>query len=78
MFEAPEKKRFVLLIIFFFYTFAGSVFMLLGLFQIYSVTGTTDYQILLNIKLPVTTQKWVLAGIFLSLAVKIPQIPFHI
>nr|YP_008815406.1 NADH dehydrogenase subunit 4 [Acropora horrida]AGY60801.1 NADH dehydrogenase subunit 4 [Acropora horrida] len=63
---------------FFFYTFAGSVFMLLGLFQIYSVTGTTDYQILLNIKLPVTTQKWVLAGIFLSLAVKIPQIPFHI
>nr|YP_009239130.1 NADH dehydrogenase subunit 4 [Galaxea fascicularis]AML60324.1 NADH dehydrogenase subunit 4 [Galaxea fascicularis] len=63
---------------FFFYTFAGSVFMLLGIFQLYSVTGTTDYQTLLNIKVPVVTQKWVLAGFFLSLAVKIPQIPFHI
>lgn len=31
--------------------------MLLGIFQLYSVTGTTDYQVLLNIKLPVTTQK---------------------
>nr|QPT85926.1 NADH dehydrogenase subunit 4 [Letepsammia franki]QQK55185.1 NADH dehydrogenase subunit 4 [Letepsammia formosissima]QQK55211.1 NADH dehydrogenase subunit 4 [Letepsammia superstes] len=63
---------------FFFYTFVGSVFMLLGIFQLYRNTGTTDYQILLNIKLPVTTQKWILAGFFLSLAVKIPQIPFHI
>nr|YP_010953614.1 NADH dehydrogenase subunit 4 [Galaxea astreata]WMQ77786.1 NADH dehydrogenase subunit 4 [Galaxea astreata] len=63
---------------FFFYTFAGSGFMLLGIFQLYRVTGTTDYQTLLNIKVPVVTQKWVLAGFFLSLAVKIPQIPFHI
>nr|QJQ72505.1 NADH dehydrogenase subunit 4 [Trissopathes cf. tetracrada NB-2020]WQH63107.1 NADH dehydrogenase subunit 4 [Taxipathes sp.] len=63
---------------FFFYTFIGSVFMLLGIFQLYSSTGTTDYQTLLNIKLPTSTQKWIFAGFFLSLAVKIPQIPFHI
>nr|QJS34588.1 NADH dehydrogenase subunit 4 [Phanopathes sp. NB-2020] len=63
---------------FFFYTFIGSVFMLLGIFQLYSYTGTTDYQTLLNIKLPTSIQKWVFAGFFLSLAVKIPQIPFHI
>nr|QJS34641.1 NADH dehydrogenase subunit 4 [Stichopathes abyssicola] len=63
---------------FFFYTFIGSVFMLLGIFQLYSCTGTTDYQTLLNIKLPTYTQKWIFAGFFLSLAVKIPQIPFHI
>nr|QIN90374.1 NADH dehydrogenase subunit 4 [Relicanthus daphneae] len=63
---------------FFFYTLVGSVFMLLGIFQLYSSTGTTDYQTLLNIKLPTSTQKWIFAGFFLSLAVKIPQIPFHI
>ena len=42
---------------FFFYTFAGSVFMLLSIFQLYRNTGTTDYQILLNIKFPFCTQK---------------------
>nr|YP_009159671.1 NADH dehydrogenase subunit 4 [Halcampoides purpureus]AKQ50944.1 NADH dehydrogenase subunit 4 [Halcampoides purpureus] len=63
---------------FFFYTFVGSVFMLLGIFQLYSSVGTTDYQALLNIELPVSTQKWIFAGFFLSLAVKIPQVPFHI
>nr|YP_010133399.1 NADH dehydrogenase subunit 4 [Exaiptasia diaphana]CDG50907.1 NADH dehydrogenase subunit 4 [Exaiptasia diaphana]CDG50921.1 NADH dehydrogenase subunit 4 [Exaiptasia diaphana] len=63
---------------FFFYTFVGSVFMLLGIFQLYSSVGTTDYQALLNIELPSSTQKWIFAGFFLSLAVKIPQVPFHI
>nr|QBM10212.1 NADH dehydrogenase subunit 4 [Amplexidiscus fenestrafer] len=63
---------------FFFYTFAGSVFMLFGIFQLYRNTGTTDYQILLNIQLPFCAQKWILVGVFFSLAVKIPQIPFHI
>jgi len=63
---------------FFFYTFVGSVFMLLGIFQLYSSVGTTDYQALLNIELPISTQKWIFAGFFLSLAVKIPQVPFHI
>ena len=47
---------------FFFYTLIGSVFMLLGIFQLYDTTGTTDYQTLLNIKLPESTQKWIFAG----------------
>nr|YP_009413537.1 NADH dehydrogenase subunit 4 [Zoanthus sansibaricus]ASM81635.1 NADH dehydrogenase subunit 4 [Zoanthus sansibaricus] len=63
---------------FFFYTLIGSVFMLLGIFQLYDIAGTTDYQALLNIKLPESTQKWIFAGFFLSLAVKIPKVPFHI
>nr|YP_010868445.1 NADH dehydrogenase subunit 4 [Hydrozoanthus antumbrosus]YP_010868470.1 NADH dehydrogenase subunit 4 [Hydrozoanthus tunicans]WGU19943.1 NADH dehydrogenase subunit 4 [Hydrozoanthus antumbrosus]WGU19982.1 NADH dehydrogenase subunit 4 [Hydrozoanthus tunicans] len=63
---------------FFFYTLIGSVFMLLGIFQLYDIAGTTDYQTLLNIKLPESTQKWIFAGFFLSLAVKIPKVPFHI
>ena len=42
---------------FFFYTFIGSVFMLLGLFQIYRVTGTSNYFALLNWGLPPSTQK---------------------
>lgn len=41
---------------FFFYTFIGSVFMLLGLFQIYRATGTSNYLALLNIGLPSSTQ----------------------
>lgn len=63
---------------FFFYTFIGSVFMLLGLFQLYSVAGTTNYLALLNWGLPPSTQKWGFVGLFLSLAVKIPLVPFHI
>ena len=31
---------------FFFYTFIGSVFMLLAIFTLYNSAGTTDYQIL--------------------------------
>lgn len=63
---------------FFFFTLLGSVFMLLAIFKIYSLTGTTDYQALLNIRLPASTQIWLFLGFFLSFAVKIPKIPFHI
>ena len=63
---------------FFFYTLLGSVFMLLGIFQLYNQVGTTDYLVLLNVDLPERTQLWIFIGFFLSLAVKIPKVPFHI
>ena len=63
---------------FFFYTLLGSVFMLLGIFLLYYTTGTTDYLVLLNTDIPASTQIWIMGGFFLSLAVKIPKVPFHI
>jgi len=41
---------------FFFYTLVGSLLMLLGIFKLYSITGTTNYQTLLLIELPSNLQ----------------------
>ena len=43
---------------FFLYTLIGSVLMLLGVFYIYYVSGTTDYETLLSISLTLTEQKF--------------------
>nr|WGH72471.1 NADH dehydrogenase subunit 4 [Corymbophyton bruuni] len=63
---------------FFFYTLVGSILMLLSIAVIYRITGTTDYLSLTNIQINSNTQIWLFIGFFLSLAVKIPMIPFHI
>nr|YP_654334.1 NADH dehydrogenase subunit 4 [Astrangia sp. JVK-2006]ABG02308.1 NADH dehydrogenase subunit 4 [Astrangia sp. JVK-2006] len=63
---------------FFFFTFAGSVFFFFVILFLYQTTGTTDYFLLLNMKLSFNVQKWALVGVFLSFAVKLPLIPFHI
>lgn len=63
---------------FFFYTFIGSVFMLLGMFTLYSHAGSTDYQFLCSLKIERELQYFVFLGFFLSLAIKIPKMPFHI
>jgi len=52
--------------------------MLLSLFKLYSCTGLTDYFLLENIKIPLKYQNAILWGFFLSLSIKVPQIPFHI
>jgi len=52
--------------------------MLLSIFYIYSVTGTTDYLILLGQEIDPEIQKILFLGFFASLAVKIPKFPFHI
>lgn len=63
---------------FFFYTFLGSVFMLLGIFLLYNSIGSTDYQTLCYFQIEKKLQYWVFLGLFLSLAIKIPKMPFHI
>ncbi len=63
---------------FFFYTFLGSVFMLLAIFTLYSHAGTTDYQALCCLRFEGGLQCFIFLGFFLSLAIKIPKIPFHI
>ena len=63
---------------FFFYTLLGSLLMLLAIFKLYSITGTTNYQSLVLLEIPRNLQFWMFLGFFSSLAVKIPMIPFHI
>lgn len=63
---------------FFFYTLIGSLLMLVSIFKIYSLTGTTNYHVLLNFEIPRNLQFWLFIGFFASLAVKIPMFPFHI
>ncbi len=63
---------------FFFYTLIGSLLMLLSIFKIYSLTGTTNYLNLITIEIPSSLQFWLFLGFFASLSVKIPMIPFHI
>lgn len=63
---------------FFFYTLIGSLLMLISIFKIYSLTGTTSYFNLVSIEIPSHLQIWMFIGFFASLSVKIPMIPFHI
>jgi proton-translocating NADH-quinone oxidoreductase chain M len=63
---------------FFFYTLVGSVLMLLSIFYIYLITGSTDYLTLLNYSIDENLQIIIFLCFFASLAVKIPKFPFHI
>ena len=63
---------------FFFYTFIGSVFMLLAIFVLYSYAGTMDYQALCSLRFENSLQYFIFLGFFLGLAIKIPKMPFHI
>jgi len=62
----------------FFYTLIGSVLMLLAILAIYSITGTTDYQILLTTPIDESLQKIFWIAFFASFAVKVPMVPVHI
>ncbi len=66
---------------FFIYTFAGSVFFLLGIIYLINHTGETDiFSITTALKLlPITenAEKVVWLALFLSLAIKVPMFPFH-
>lgn len=63
---------------FFFYTLIGSLLMLLSIFKIYSLIGSTSYYTLISSFIPSNIQIWLFIGFFASLSVKIPMIPFHI
>jgi len=60
------------------YTIFGSFFFLSTLIFLSYNFGTTNYLILLNYKFDLNTQKLLWLGMFVSFAVKIPMIPFHI
>ncbi len=62
---------------FFFYTFVGSVLMLLAMMAMYWDAGTTDIARLLTHQFPAGMQTWLWLAFFASLAVKMPMWPFH-
>ena len=62
----------------FFYTFIGSIFMLICLLSLYFLTGSLSFYVVFHVSYTLVFQKvlWVL--LFLTFAVKIPMVPFHI
>ena len=62
---------------FFFYTFTGSVLMLLAIMAIYWQAGTLDISKLLEFKFSKDAQFWLWLAFFASFAVKLPMWPFH-
>lgn len=62
----------------FFYTLVGSLFMLVAILALYSLTGTTDYLYLINHPVDESLQKFFWFAFFASFAVKVPMLPFHV
>ena len=73
-----RKEKITAAYYFFFYTFVGSIIMLLSIIYLYNITGSTDLSILLSTNLSPEVQKYVFLAFFASFAVKIPKFPFHI
>lgn len=63
---------------FFLYTLFGSVFMLLAIFIIFCEVGSTDYQLISNFVFSDRRQIVLWLAFFLSFAIKVPMVPFHI
>jgi NADH-quinone oxidoreductase subunit M len=62
---------------FFFYTFTGSVLMLLAIMAMYWQAGTLDIARLLKFHFDPGVQIWLWLAFFASFAVKMPMWPFH-
>jgi NADH-quinone oxidoreductase subunit M len=64
---------------FFIYTFAGSLFMLVGIIYLYLQTPNSTFDIaqFYTLRLSPAKQMWVFAAFFIAFAIKIPLFPFH-
>ena len=60
------------------YTLLGSIFRFFNLLYLYSKTGTTDYELLLQLSLTKEDQRFLWITFFLAFAAKIPLFPLHI
>jgi NADH-ubiquinone oxidoreductase chain 4 len=63
-------------LLFFLYTLAGSLFMLLAINEIYSNVGSTDFQLISLSEISLENQKILWLAFFLAFAVKTPLWPF--
>ncbi len=71
------KRRIQAAYKFFFYTFTGSVLMLLAIMYMYWQAGTLDIRELLKFHFDPAVQTWLWLAFFASFAVKMPMWPFH-
>ncbi|MFT8368662.1 MAG: NADH-quinone oxidoreductase subunit M [Acetobacter papayae] len=62
---------------FFLFTFAGSLFMLVGLITMWLKTGTTDIPTLMQTGFSQPLQGWLLLAFVLAFGVKLPLFPLH-
>lgn len=65
-------------ILFFLFTLAGSLPMLLSILTIYSFVGSTDFNIIALNEISLESQKVLWIGFFIAFAVKTPLMPFSI
>jgi proton-translocating NADH-quinone oxidoreductase chain M len=72
------KDRFRSAFLFFLYTLAGSLPMLLSILVIYSYIGSTDFQLISLYDISLENQKFLWLGFFVAFAVKTPLYPFII
>ena len=63
---------------FFIYTVFGSFFMLYGIYCIYDICGTFEYQIILHTSFTREEQLLLFVCFFIPFAIKIPMMPLHI
>lgn len=70
--------RFRSAFLFFLYTLAGSLPMLLSILYIYSYIGSTDFQLISLTEISLKSQKLIWLGFFIAFAVKTPLYPFMI
>ena len=65
------------------YTMAGSLLMLVAILALYflhrQATGDATFNLfeLLQLELPLSTQRWLFLAFFLAFAIKVPLFPFH-
>lgn len=63
---------------FFLFTLLGSLLLFLALLLLYCETGDTGFEVLLATPFSYARQRLLWLAFFLSLAIKIPQVPFHL
>jgi len=71
------EKRIYSAFKFFLFTLLGSVLMLVAIITIFILTGSTDVEQLLNLKIPKNYQYFLWLAFFSSFAIKMPMWPFH-
>jgi NADH-quinone oxidoreductase subunit M len=62
---------------FFFYSFTGTVLMLIAIMAMFAEAGTVDIRQLLQFRFAPEVQFWLWLAFFASFAVKLPMWPFH-
>ena len=63
---------------FFMYTLIGSLFLISSIIYLYSVVGTSRYESLSAYDFSFNQELFLWLGFFISFAVKVPMLPFHI